>query len=183
MHDGPLFRRLTLPALLVSLALMLSAVERLFSLDLLLPVPGLRLGLPNIVTLFALWALPAKTALLILVLRCVLASLFGGGASALIFSLSGGLLACVVMWALFPLEGYGLSAAGMSVAGAAAHNVGQLLAARVVMGTAAVFGYLPFLLLGSVLTGLATGAAFLAMRPALLRTPWMQALQREKHRP
>ena len=62
MHDGPLFRRLTLPALLVSLALMLSAVERLFSLDLLLPVPGLRLGLPNIVTLFALWALPAKTA-------------------------------------------------------------------------------------------------------------------------
>ena len=74
---------------LVSLALMLSAVERLFSLDLLLPVPGLRLGLPNIVTLFALWALPAKTALLILVLRCVLASLFGGGASALIFSLSG----------------------------------------------------------------------------------------------
>ena len=97
MHDGPLFRRLTLPALLVSLALMLSAVERLFSLDLLLPVPGLRLGLPNIVTLFALWALPAKTALLILVLRCVLASLFGGGASALIFSLSGGLLAFVVM--------------------------------------------------------------------------------------
>ena len=176
MHDGPLFRRLTLPALLVSLALMLSAVERLFSL-------GLRLGLPNIVTLFALWALPAKTALLILVLRCVLASLFGGGASALIFSLSGGLLAFVVMWALFPLEGKRLSAAGISVAGAAAHNVGQLLAARVVMGTAAVFGYLPFLLLGSVLTGLATGAAFLAMRPALLRTPWMQALQREKHRP
>ena len=183
MHDGPLFRRLTLPALLVSLALMLSAVERLFSLDLLLPVPGLRLGLPNIVTLFALWALPAKTALLILVLRCVLASLFGGGASALIFSLSGGLLAFVVMWALFPLEGKGLSAAGISVAGAAAHNVGQLLAARVVMGAAAVFGYLPFLLLGSVLSGLATGAAFLAMRPALLRTPWMQALQREKHRP
>ena len=125
MHDGPLFRRLTLPALLVSLALMLSAVERLFSLDLLLPVPGLRLGLPNIVTLFALWALPAKTALLILVLRCVLASLFGGGASALIFSLSGGLLAFVVMWALFPLEGKRLSAAGISVAGAAAHNVGQ----------------------------------------------------------
>ena len=100
--------------------------------------------------------------------------------TAVFLSLSGGLLAFVVMWALFPLEGKGLSAAGISVAGAAAHNVGQLLAARVVMGTAAVFGYLPFLLLGSVLTGLATGAAFLAMRPALLRTPWMQALQREK---
>lgn len=48
MHDGPLFRRLTLPALLVSLALMLSAVERLFSLDLLLPVPGFGWACPTL---------------------------------------------------------------------------------------------------------------------------------------
>ena len=180
MHDGTLFRRLTFPAILVSLALLLSLIERLFPLELLLPVPGLRLGLPNLVTLFALWALPVKTALVIVVLRCVLACLFGGSFSALFFSLSGGLLALLTMWALLPLEGGRLSMAGISVAGAAAHNVGQLLAARVVMGTPAVFGYLPFLLAGSVLTGLATGVTFLALRPALSRTPWLRALRGEK---
>ena len=180
MNQGTLFRRLTLPGILVSLALLLSLLERMLPLDLLFPVPGLRLGLPNIVTLFALWALPLGTALAVVVVRCLLGAFFGGSLSALIFSLAGGLLALAVMAALLPFEGEKLSIAGVSVAGAAAHNLGQLFAARFVMGTWSVFAYLPFLLAGSLVTGLATGLAFSAMRPALSRVPALQPLLREK---
>ena len=180
MNQSPLFRRLTLPAILVSLALLLSVLERMLPLDLLLPVPGLRLGLPNIVTLFALWALPLGTACGIVLVRCMLGSFFGGSLSALLFSLAGGLLALAVMAALLPLEGRKLSMAGVSIAGAAAHNVGQLLAARLVMRTWSVFAYLPLLLAGSLLTGFATGIVFSAMRPALSRAPALQPLLRQR---
>ena len=151
---------------LAALALALSYLESFFPP--LLPLPGVKLGLANIVTVYALYALGASSALAILVVRCLLGSLFAGNASALLFSLLGGLAAMLVMIALHALPR--LSVYGVSVGGAAAHNCGQVAAAMLTLGSAAPLAYLPFLLLVSVFTGALTGFVaallFRAMRHA-----------------
>ena len=90
-------RQLTLCALLTALALALSYLENLFPLSLAIPIPGVKLGLANIVTVFALYALGPGEALLILLARCFLGALFAGNMNALIFSLLGGLCAMTAM--------------------------------------------------------------------------------------
>ena len=150
-------RRLTRCAVLTALALALSVAEGLVPVTLLFPLPGLKLGLANLVTVYALCRLSGREALLILVCRCLLGALLGGNLSSLAFSLTGGLLALGVMALLLRLSG--LSLFGVSIAGAAAHNTGQILAAIVVLGTRAPMVYLPPLLLCSLVTGAVTGAA------------------------
>ena len=93
-------RQLALCAVLTALALGLSTLENLFPVTLVIPLPGVKLGLANIVTVFALYQLGAAPALCILAARCLLGSLFAGNASALLFSLLGGTLAMLVMLAL-----------------------------------------------------------------------------------
>lgn len=148
-------KKLALGAVLTALALGLSTIENLFPVTLLVPLPGVKLGLANIVTVFALYELGAVPALTILVARCLLGSLFAGNASALIFSMLGGLTAMLVMILLKQLSG--LSIFGVSIGGAAAHNVGQIAAAMITLGNTMVLGYLPFLLGISLLTGTLTG--------------------------
>lgn len=148
-------KNLALCAVLTALALGLSTLENLFPVSLLVPLPGVKLGLANIVTVFALYQLGAVPALVILVARCLLGSLFAGNASALLFSLMGGIGAMLVMIALRRVRG--LSVYGVSIAGAAAHNIGQIGSAMIVLGGTAVLGYLPVLLGVSLLTGTLTG--------------------------
>lgn len=148
-------KNLALCAVLTALALGLSTLENLFPVSLLVPLPGVKLGLANIVTVFALYQLGAVPALVILVARCLLGSLFAGNASALLFSLMGGIGAMLVMIALRRVRG--LSVYGVSIAGAVAHNIGQIGAAMIVLGGTAVLGYLPVLLGVSLLTGTLTG--------------------------
>ena len=83
-------RQLTLCAVLTAMALALSYLENFFPLSLGHPHPGIKLGLANIVTLFALYALGPGQALLILTARCLLGAVFAGNMNALIFSLMGG---------------------------------------------------------------------------------------------
>ena len=90
-------RRLTRCAVLTALALALSVAEGLVPLTILFPLPGLRLGLANLVTVYALCRLSGREALLILAARCLLGALLGGNLMALAFSLTGGLLALGVM--------------------------------------------------------------------------------------
>lgn len=148
-------RQLTRCAVLTALALALSVAEGLVPLTVLFPLPGLRLGLANLVTVYALCRLSGRDALLILVARCLLGSLLGGNLTVLAFSLSGGLLALAVMALLLRLSC--LSLFGVSIAGAAAHNTGQILAAMVVLGGRAPLVYLPPLLFCSLVTGAVTG--------------------------
>ena len=150
-------KQLALGAVLVAMALGLSYIERFIPLNLLVPLPGIKLGLANIVTLMALYFLGTKTAVTVLVLRCFLNSLFGGGISGLAFSLTGGLLAMAVMSLSRRLPF--LSIYGVSILGAAAHNIGQICAAMVLLGSFYVVAYLPLLLVVSVFTGLITGTA------------------------
>lgn len=148
-------RQLALCAVLTALALGLSTLENLFPVTLLIPLPGVKLGLANIVTVFALYQLGAGAALAILLTRCLLGGLFAGNVSAMLFSLLGGVTAMLVMIALRRCRR--LSVYGVSVGGAAAHNIGQMAAACITLGSTMVLGYLPFLLAVSLVTGTLTG--------------------------
>ena len=149
-------KQMTLCAILISMALVLSYIERFIPLQMIVPLPGIKLGLANVVTLMALFFLGTRSAFTILILRCILGAVFGGGISGLAFSLTGGLFAMTVMCIFKHCKG--ISVYGVSVLGAAAHNIGQILVAVIFMGSLYVIGYLPYLLLVSVFTGMATGS-------------------------
>ena len=148
-------KNIALCAVLTALALGLSTLENLFPVSLVVPLPGVKLGLANIVTVFALYELGAVPALVILFARCGLGSLFAGNVSALLFSMLGGLCAMLVMIGLKHCRK--LSIYGVSIGGAAAHNIGQMAAAIITLGNTMVLGYLLFLLAVSLLTGTLTG--------------------------
>ena len=146
-------KQLTLCAVLTAMALALSYLENLFPLSLAIPLPGIKLGLANIVTVFALYALGPGQALLILMGRCLLGAVFAGNMNALIFSVLGG-----------------VSVYGVSIGGAAAHNCGQIAAAVLTLWSTAPLAYLPVLLAASLLTGAVTGVAAVCLFRALDRT-------------
>lgn len=148
-------KKIALCAILTALALALSYMERFIPLQLVIPIPGFKLGLANIVTLTALFLLKTKYAFAILTVRCILGAVFGGGITGLAFSLCGGLLAMTAMALIKKTNLF--SVYGISVLGAAAHNMGQILAAMVLMHSVYVGAYLPWLLLVGIATGLLTG--------------------------
>lgn len=148
-------KQISLCAVLIALALALSYTERFIPLQLVVPLPGIKLGLANIVTLVALYLFKTRYAAMILVCRCVLGAVFGGGITGLAFSLCGGLLALAAMMAAKKWGRF--SVYGVSILGAGAHNIGQILAAMVLMSSVYVGAYLPYLLLTSIFTGLLTG--------------------------
>ena len=148
-------KELVRSALLVAAALALSYMERFIPLNLVVPLPGAKLGLANIVTMLALYFLGTRQGFLILVVRCVLGSIFGGGLSGLAMSLTGGILAYWTMALTRRVPAF--SVYGVSILGAAAHNLGQVLAAGVMMGSVYTVFYLPFLLLTGLVMGMITG--------------------------
>ena len=143
-------------AVLVALALALSYTERFIPLQLVIPLPGVKLGLANIATLVALYALGWQKTIPIVVVRCFLGALFGG-LTGILFSLTGGLISLGVMAVCKKASLFSIY--GVSILGAAAHNIGQILAAMALMGSVYVWAYLPYLLLIAIFTGTATGAA------------------------
>ena len=161
-------KQLTLCAVLTGLALALSYLENFFPLSLAIPIPGIKLGLANIVTVFALYALGPAQALLILTGRCLLGAVFAGNMNALIFSLLGGFSAMLVMIGLSRFRR--LSIYGVSIGGATAHNCGQVAAACLTLGSGAPLYYLPVLLGASLLTGAVTGVAAACLFRALRHT-------------
>ncbi len=166
-------KQLTLCAVLTALALALSYVENFLPLSLAVPLPGVKLGLANIVTVFALYTLGTEQAFFILIARCSLGALFAGNLNALLFSLLGGLCAMAVM-ALLSRSRH-LSIYGVSVGGAAAHNCGQVAAAVLTLGNTAPLCYLPLLLGVSLFTGALTGFAAGLLFRALEHTSLMKA--------
>ena len=165
-------KQLTLCGILTAMALALSYLENFFPLSLAIPIPGIKLGLANIVTVFALYALGPGQALLILLARCFLGAVFAGNMNALLFSLLGGVTAMLVMIVLSRARR--LSVYGVSVGGAAAHNCGQVAAAVVSLGNTAPLYYLPVLLGVSLFTGALTGLIAACLFRALEHTDLMK---------
>ena len=156
-------KRLTRLALLTAIALTIFMAEA--QLPPLVPLQGVKLGLANIVTVYAVFALGAGDALLILAGRIFLGAVFSGQMMTILYSAGGGLLAWLVMVVLSRLLTQRQIWLCSPVA-AIFHNLGQLLVAAGVMKTWVVMAYLPYLVLSGILTGLFTGlcAQFLLNR-------------------
>lgn len=157
-------RRAAVLGLLGALALALSFLESLLPPIPVLP-PGAKLGLSNLVTMFAAGSLGLPSALFLAALKGGFAFLTRGVAAAAM-SLCGGLLSTAVMWLLLRKTNASLSVVG--VCGALSHNLAQLLAAYFLTASAVLF-YLPFLLIFGVLTGFLTGLVLKLTLPPLER--------------
>lgn len=140
-------------ALLTALALTLSWVESLIPLS--LAVPGIKAGLPNIAVVFALYRLRSYAAAGISLLRLSLAALLFGNLFSLAYSAAGAALSLAVMLGLKRAGVFGLTA--VSVAGAVAHNLGQLAVAALLLETGRLVLYLPALIVSGVAAGLCVG--------------------------
>ena len=160
-------RRLTLLALYTTIALTLFVIEAQIPLP--VPIPGVKLGLSNIVILAALLFLGRREAGLILTARILLGALLIGVPSMVLFSAAGGLLAFLVMAPLvklFPTSQIWV----VSIFGALAHNAGQLLMAVAYLQNTAVLFFAPVLLISAIITGCFTG---LAARQLLRYETWL----------
>jgi heptaprenyl diphosphate synthase len=145
--------RITSYALLTALALILSYVES--QIPAFFAVPGMKLGLTNLVVMIALYRLGSRDALTVNVIRICLGALLFGNGFSLVYSLSGGVLSTLVMIALKRTDRFGML--GVSIAGGLAHNIGQILAAMVLLGTWRVASYLLALWVSGIAAGLVIG--------------------------
>ncbi len=146
--------RLTELSLLTAAALIIFVIELRFPG--IIPVPGIKLGLANIITVFAAYRYTAGETVMVLSVRVFLGAAFAGNMSALIYSVSGAALCLVgilLLVKIIPAENMWLT----SAAGAVLHNTGQLFAAAAVMRSAAVFAYFPILVFAGCIAGAFTG--------------------------
>lgn len=148
-------KRLTLYALLVALALILSYLESLVPLS--FAIPGIKMGLPNIVIVFALYKLGFRAAGCISLVRVVLVSILFGNVMSMAYSLAGAVLSLCLMWLLHKSGKF--SAVGVSVAGALGHNVGQVATAIVLLQTSGLVYYLAPLCVSGTVAGIIIGVA------------------------
>lgn len=147
-------RKLTTCALLAALALIFSYIE--FLLPLSLGMPGIKIGLANIVVVLALYSLGPGYALILNLVRIALSALLFGNVFSAVYALCGALFSLAVMVLLKKTDLFSLT--GVSMAGGAMHNLAQLAAAAVIAGSAKVFVYLPVLILAGMAAGIFNGA-------------------------
>ena len=140
---------------MVALALILSYVES--KIPAFVAIPGVKVGLANIVVILALYKLGAKEAAAISGVRILIVSMLFGNAVSWVYSVTGAIFSFAVMLLLKKLTP--LNEVTVSVAGGVMHNVGQIIAACMLMETAAVMYYLPFLIVSGVIAGIAVGIA------------------------
>ncbi|NLM49696.1 MAG: Gx transporter family protein [Clostridiaceae bacterium] len=139
--------------LMLSLALIISYLERLIPFDFFMP--GIRIGLTNIVVVFVLYYNGAKEALFINMLRVFLANTLFGSLTSLLYGLFGGILSWAVMCALKRAGIFG--AVGISAAGGVFHNIGQVLAAMLLLKSTALIYYVPVLMFAGLTSGIFVG--------------------------
>ena len=137
----------------LALALVCSYVESLIPIS--FGIPGVKLGLTNIVVILMLYTIGAKDAILISVLRIILAGFMFGNAFSIIYSLAGGILSFVVM---LLLKNTGkIKILSISTAGGISHNVGQLIVAALVVENYNILFYVPVLIIAGIITGFLIG--------------------------
>jgi heptaprenyl diphosphate synthase len=149
-------QKLTLLGLCASVALLLSYVEAMIP-PLFSAIPGIKMGLPNVVIVFVLYRYGVRDASFVSVVRLIIVAMLFGTVTTFMYSLAGAVLSLLVMAILKKLDF--LSTVGVSVAGGVCHNIGQIIAASFLMKTSAVFSYLPYLVLSGVCAGIFCGTA------------------------
>ncbi len=151
MRNGT--RRLTALALTISFALILSYIES--RIPAFIPIPGVKVGLANIAVIFALFKFGVKESIVVSLVRVALVSILFGSPVSLIYSITGAVFSLTVMILARKLTP--LSEVTVSICGGVVHNIGQICAASVMLGTNVVVHYLPYLMLSGIIAGVAVG--------------------------
>ena len=146
-------KRIATAALLATLALIFSYVETM--IPFFVSMPGVKLGVANLVILIALYKLDIRYAFAINLVRIMISGLLFTGVFGMFYSLAGGMLSLLVMWVLKKTELF--SVVGVSMAGGVAHNVGQLLIASLLVSDLRMFIYMPVLMFSGLASGIIIG--------------------------
>ena len=152
-HSGENTRRLAFGAMFTALALIFSYVE--FLLPLPVPVPGIKLGLANLVIIIAIYRMSFKYAFTINCVRIVASGLLFSGVFGMLYSFAGGILSLVVMYVLYRTGRF--SMVGISMAGGVMHNLGQLLTACLIVSNIRLMSYFAVLLFSGLISGILIG--------------------------
>ncbi|OFI05823.1 heptaprenyl diphosphate synthase component I [Clostridium acetireducens DSM 10703] len=148
-------KKMVFISLLIAQALALNIIER--SIPVPFIAPGAKLGLANIITIVSLYIFGFKDTLMVVLIRILLVSMFGGSLSSFLYSFSGGILSLISMYFIKKIGRENISIIGVSVVGAAFHNIGQVIVASLVVENIKMFLYLPILLAVSLGTGVFVG--------------------------
>ena len=146
-------KKLTSAALLATLALIFSYVEAMIPVS--IAMPGVKLGIANIVILVALYKLGFRYALVINLVRILISGFLFSGVFGIIYTLAGGVLSLLVMYLLKQSQLF--SIVGVSMAGGVAHNIGQLLVASFIVSDLRMFIYFPVLMFSGLVSGIVLG--------------------------
>ncbi len=146
-------KKIAMLGLSIALAMIMSYIEVLVPLS--FAVPGIKMGLANIVIIFVLYKFSIKEAALVSLIRVILVSLLFSNAMAMAYSIAGAVLSLGAMYLLKKLDKF--SVTGISVIGGVMHNVGQIVMAMILLGTEQIALYLPVLIITGTVTGVVIG--------------------------
>ena len=145
--------KLTKMAMLVALAMIFSYVESLIPIN--FGIPGMKLGVANLVTVTGLYFLELPEVFLVVVTRILLTGFLFGNGMSIIYSLAGGILSLLMMAVIKRINGF--SVIGVSIMGGVSHNIGQIIVASIVVENLKLVYYLPALLIAGAVTGFIMG--------------------------
>ena len=148
-------KKMTFLGLSIALAMILSFVES--QIPALVAIPGIKMGLPNIVMVFLLYRVGWKEAATVSIIRIILVSILFGNVQTMTFSIAGAVLSLVGMILIKKLNWF--STISVSIIGGILHNIGQIIAAILWTGTAQIAYYLPVLLISGTIAGTLIGMA------------------------
>ncbi|WMC92069.1 Gx transporter family protein [Kineothrix sp. MB12-C1] len=146
-------RNVAMYGMLIALAFILSYIESIIPIP--VPIPGIKIGLANLVVITALYTMGAKQAFVLSMIRIILVGFTFGSPSTMMFSFAGGVLSWLLMvlakrWKAFSMT-------GVSILGGMGHNIGQIIVAIIILKTSVLIYYLPFLIISGLVTGAAIG--------------------------
>ena len=153
-------KKLTTLSLLSAIALALYAVES--ALPPIVPIPGIKLGLANLIVIIAIYKLGFRYAFVINCVRIFTAGLLFTGVFGVIYSMAGGIMSIIIMYVLYKTGLF--SMVGISMAGGVAHNFGQLATACIIMSNIRLMSYFSVLLFAGMISGVLIGiVAYMVM--------------------
>jgi heptaprenyl diphosphate synthase len=171
-------QKLTFISLLVAQALVLYIIEGMLPVPFI--APGAKLGLSNIITVVCLYLFSFKDAFVVILLRIILSTLFGGSLSSLMYSLSGGILSLISMYLIKRFGKDKISIIGVSITGAFFHNIGQVLMAAIIIKNINIVMYLPVLSIAGLGTGFFVGITSRYLMSYVKKLPFYGILSNNK---
>jgi len=172
-------QKLTFISLLVAQALVLYVIEGMLPLPFI--APGAKLGLSNIIITVCLYIFSLKDAFIVMLLRIILSTLFGGSISSFLYSLSGGILSLLAMYLIKRLGKNYISIIGVSITGAFFHNLGQIIVAALIVNNINIIVYLPVLAVAGIGTGFFVGITSRFLMTYINKLPFYISIRNNKY--